>query len=381
LAAVNVLLTGVPDYTWYGGCFGTASGNLMAYWDRHGFPDFYTGPTVDETGLAPLNSNGTNFNIRSLWTSRAGVDGRPNTEPGHEDDYWQFFESTDSDPYELAGRAEHAPDCLGDFIGLSQRKWSGLPGGFDGNIDGFAWIEWDLNGERRWNHRPAEHNGTPLKDFPSGLRAWTEYRGGAADVFSQVADFNPKAGAGRGFTFDDLKAEIDAGYPVVIYLQEFAETSRFMPSGVLGNPNAHAMLAFGYYITDSGDRFVRYKTSWGGSGENTISRWNSARWQAQLPVFGFIGYHPQPKIRSITSADGQLTFRWDGPVSELRDLTSGETRRVHQYVIEESDTLGNSGFNLIAGPTSERTLSIPVPASATAFYRVRLLPVESTPPG
>src|SRR5687768_15204691 len=45
LAAVNVLLTEVPDYTWDAGCFGTGSGNLMGYWDRHGMADFYTGPT------------------------------------------------------------------------------------------------------------------------------------------------------------------------------------------------------------------------------------------------------------------------------------------------------------------------------------------------
>ena len=41
--ATNVYLTGVPDYDWFYGCMGTASGNLMGFWDRHGFPDFYTG--------------------------------------------------------------------------------------------------------------------------------------------------------------------------------------------------------------------------------------------------------------------------------------------------------------------------------------------------
>ena len=49
----NVYLTGVPDYDWEFGCFGTATGNLMGYWDRHGLPDFYLGPTGG--GLAPLD--------------------------------------------------------------------------------------------------------------------------------------------------------------------------------------------------------------------------------------------------------------------------------------------------------------------------------------
>src|ERR1043165_4967729 len=74
VATENVLLTGVPDYTWYAGCFGTASGNLMGYWDRHGFPDFYTGPTGG--GVAPMNTIGSNVGIRSLWASKAGMDGR-----------------------------------------------------------------------------------------------------------------------------------------------------------------------------------------------------------------------------------------------------------------------------------------------------------------
>ena len=71
----DVYLLGVPDYNWYAGCFGTASGNLVGYWDRHGFPDFYTGPTSG--GVAPLNNCGTNIGIRSMWASKAGFDGRP----------------------------------------------------------------------------------------------------------------------------------------------------------------------------------------------------------------------------------------------------------------------------------------------------------------
>ncbi len=37
-AEENVYLTEVPDYHWYAGCYGTCCGNLIGYWDRHGFP-------------------------------------------------------------------------------------------------------------------------------------------------------------------------------------------------------------------------------------------------------------------------------------------------------------------------------------------------------
>src|SRR5690349_8396276 len=79
--AEDVAITGLPDYDWYAGCFGTASGNLMGYWDRNGFPGFYTGPTGD--GLAPLDSGRDNQGIRSMWASKAGFDGRPEDQPGH----------------------------------------------------------------------------------------------------------------------------------------------------------------------------------------------------------------------------------------------------------------------------------------------------------
>src|SRR5678816_4197122 len=104
LPAVNVYLTGVPDYAWYYGCMGTASGNLMGYWDRHGFPDFYTGPS--NGGLAPLSLS-NNIGVISLWASAAGWDGRPTNSPGHVDDYYVAFENTGADPFATPGRAEH----------------------------------------------------------------------------------------------------------------------------------------------------------------------------------------------------------------------------------------------------------------------------------
>src|SRR3954469_9832969 len=99
-ADVDVYLLDVPDYDWYAGSPGTASGNLMGYWDRHGLPNFYTGPTAD--GVAPLTSNEANAGIRSMWASSAGFDGRPFGQFGHMDDYWLKYESTAPDPYVTA---------------------------------------------------------------------------------------------------------------------------------------------------------------------------------------------------------------------------------------------------------------------------------------
>ncbi|HKX63503.1 MAG TPA: hypothetical protein VJS65_16725, partial [Verrucomicrobiae bacterium] len=51
-AQTMVYLTDVPDYNWYAGCFGTASGNLAGFWDRHGYSNIYTGAV--NGGEAPL---------------------------------------------------------------------------------------------------------------------------------------------------------------------------------------------------------------------------------------------------------------------------------------------------------------------------------------
>jgi hypothetical protein len=380
LGAQNVLLAEVPDYAWHAGCFGTATGNLMGYWDRHGMSGFYTGPTA--SGVAPLNNFGANDGIRSMWASKAGIDGRPANQPGHIDDYWTFYaddlnlsyESAAPDPYITAGRAEHSPDCLSDFIGSSQNKWKNLNGECDGNIDAYAVTFWESQGAKRINYIPPDQNGVAVRDIPSGLRAWTHYRGYDCEVFSHLTDFNSNAVFGKGFSFADLKAEIDAGYPVMLFLQNFNEKSRSVPGMQKANPNVHGMLAFGYLITDSGAKYVRYKTSWGGSGDNTLKPWTADQWEVFLPLRGVIGYHPFPKITGVTRTDGSLTVKWDGPSSVLNDLTAGTSTKVHRYVLEQATSVETQNFVAVSEPTSNREITIKAPVNGAVFFRVRLIP-------
>ena len=327
-AAENVYLTGVPDYEWYHACFGTATGNLIGFWDRHGLPNFYSGPTAG--GVAPLDSYGTNKGIRSLWMSKAGTDGRPADMMGHEDDYYIDYESTNDDPYMTLGRPEHAPDCIGDFIGMNQKKWTLMDGECDGNIDGYVYNYWDKTGARRWNYTPDTSAGEPATDLQSGLRAFARFRGYAADTFSQYADFNPDIPIpGNGFGYNDLKAEIDAGYPVLVFLQNYPEKSRPMGGMARANPSIHGMLAIGYYVDDSGTQFVRARTSW--SLGDQYYRWTSASWVSwtPLPVRGVIAFHPLPRILSFETKGEEITFRWEGPDAEVFDQI-GQTARKAQ---------------------------------------------------
>jgi len=373
-----VHLLGVPDYDWYAGCFGTANGNLMGYWDRHGFPDLYSGPTGG--GLAPLDSFNQNRGIRSMWASKAGMDGRPANQPGHIDDYWAWYrndfdrsyEDTANDPYVLLQRPEHEPDCIGDFIGLSQKKWTNQNNECSGNIDAYSFVFWETNGARRTNYVPAPQGTNDVRDIQSGLRQWTQWRGYDGDVFTQLTDFNSTVPVGRGFTFNDLKAEIDAGYPVLLFLQRFNQPFRNLGGLPKANPDIHGMLAYGYIIGDDGSKMVNYKTSWA-SGPEVLSAWNSAPWQANLPVRGVIGFRPKPKITRIVRDGGEVTIAWDGPSSQLYDVGADTTADVHHYQLERATSLNPPNFQPVGPQTADRVIAISETSDSVVFFRVRLL--------
>lgn len=375
VAAENVKLLNVPGYTWYAGCFGTASGNLMGFWDRNGFPNMYTGPTTG--GVAPLNSLGSNASVRSLWASQEGVDGRPFGKPGHIEDYWHSqdglgsFGGTEPDPYVVLGREEHEPDCLGDFLGQSQRKYSNQNGECNGNIDGYAFNYWDKTGLRRTNFVPPTSGGAPARDIQSGLRAWSEYRGYEAEVTSQLANVNPETPLGTGFTFEDLRAEIDAGYPVMLILQTYFEFSRDDLSGMpRANPPCHAILAFGYAVTDGGESAIQFMGSWDDA--STFRLWNSDIMFAELPLRGAITYRPQPKIKAVERTGNTVRMRWEGPNASMYDQVSETTRRVHNYVVERATVLDHGAFNPLTASLDGLEATFTEPEGTQAFYRVRL---------
>jgi hypothetical protein len=372
----DVRIEGVPDYEWHAGCFGTATGNLMGFWDRNGFPEFYTGPTGG--GVAPLNSRASQGNqgIFSLWASKAGRDGRPANLPGHEDDYYVDYESVSADPFRVAGRREHVPDCLGDFIGLSQNKWADLGGECRGNIDGFSYVHWDRSGARRWARPGREPSIPDGSDIASGLVTWTRFRGGEASSFCQLADFNPKVTGGAGFTYADLKAEIRAGRPVLLFMQPNDELSRPLAGVARVNPDIHGMLAYGYWVGDDGTPYVRYRTSWA-SGDQMLSPWSAAPWlpgTLGFPLRGVIGYQPLPRIRSIRREGVEVVLSWDGSAAVVRDATAGERRQAQRFVVERAGSPEAAVWTPVSEPMEAREFREQAPAGGDVFYRVRSVP-------
>jgi len=370
----SVYLTGVPDYQWYAGCFGTATGNLIGFWDRHGFPNFYQGPT--NKGLAPLNSNGPNRDITALWASETGIDGRPFNQPGHMDDYYIDYESASPDPYTLVRRTEHAPDCIGDFIGLNQDKWQNLSSECDGNLDGYSFVFWDYTGRKRTNFNPTDESGRSIPDIQSGLRSWATYKGYHANSFSQLSDFNTSVPSGNGFRFEDLKSEIDRGYPVLLFMQAFQTYSRTVQGRDHVNPTMHGMLAYGYLIEDDGTRYVRYRTSWA-SGDFSFSVWNSDNWTPEgilnLPLRGVIGFHPVPTITSATPVSEGLKLQWHAPRSVLFNEGEKTSKQPQSYAVEWSSDIAATTFQPTGIETQELEATVPARSDKAVFYRIRIL--------
>ncbi len=157
------------------------------------------------------------------------------------------------------------------------------------------------------------------------------------------------------------------------------------PGMARANPHMHGMLAYGYYIADSGNEYVRYKTSWGGSGDASISGWNAGNWQAELPVRGVIGYHPLPKITNVQQTNNMLNVQWDGPASILGTIANGtiqSTTPLHWYVLEKANALNSGNFEDVTAPTTQRSATLTNCCGGdTVFLRVKLLPPPSASSG
>ncbi len=92
--AGDVLINDVPAFSWCYGCSPTAAGMMMGYYDRHGYPNLYTGPA--NGGVCPLSNDSvwgynssTGLGECPFIASHFGIDGRATR--GYVDDYWNNY--------------------------------------------------------------------------------------------------------------------------------------------------------------------------------------------------------------------------------------------------------------------------------------------------
>ena len=250
-AVEGVVTLPVPTYIWSFGCSATSAAMIAAYYDRITYPSMYTGPT--NGGVMPLDNTpwGTvSWNGETRWqcplsATRDGLDGR--TDRGHVNDYYINYNHPGPDPYVTNGWTEHTlGNCTGDYMKTNRAD--------SGNVDGGTRFWYWTNGAPITAAQlEALGSGYYDTDGGYGLKLFYESRGyTVASMYNQyILGYQ---GNTQGFTYDQYKAEIDAGRPVMIH--------------VVG----HSMVGVGYddtvsnqlYVHDTWD-FATHTMEWGGS--------------------------------------------------------------------------------------------------------------------
>jgi PKD repeat protein len=174
-----------------------------------------------------------------MTASQYGLDGR--STKGHKDDYYYSYGSR-IDPYYTGSWAEHSPkDSVADFMGTNMNQQFS-------NTDGSTTFWFTGDGSPLEDYTGCEPGS---RDGMHGMHLFAESRG-----YTVTRSYNQYITGfyswfTDGFTYDKYKAEIDAGYPVIIQL------------------NGHSVLGIGYYgtngmvIHDTWD-YSDHTMTWGG---------------------------------------------------------------------------------------------------------------------
>ena len=334
IAAATNTISNVPALTWCFGCSATSAAMMFGHYDNSGYSNMYAGPT--NGGVFPMTNAiwGTvviNTETRALCplsATRLNLDGR--TIRGHVDDYWIQFGNADPDPF-IGNWAEHAHgECTGDYMGTNQSSFS--------STDGSTTFYYYTDGSPLYDYTGCEPG---QRDGCHGLRLFVESRGYTVGTnFSQY--IYPYGANTHGFTFDDFKAEIDAGRPVLIQ--------------VVG----HTMLGYGYddtvstiYIHDTWN-YDDHSMTWGGS--------YSGMTHYGVAVLRLVALPAAPSgLSAINVSSSEIDLSWtDNSSDETGFKIERKTGSGGTYA--EIDTVG-------AGVTSYSSTGLT--ASTTYYYRVR----------
>jgi len=321
----------VPTLDWSYGCSATSASMYFGYFDRNGFPNMYTGPT--NGGVFPLTNAVWGTGECPLSASHKGIDGR--TIKGHVDDYWYGYSSS-TDPY-YGYWVQHSPlDSVGDFMGTSQKyNWQ--------NIDGGTTFFFATNGAPLYDYSGSEGSTPARRDGAHGMKLFAESRG-----YSVSSNYNQYIygynGNTQGFTFNQYKAEIDAGYPVLIQL------------------SGHTMLGVGYsgtnqvIVHDTWD-YVDHTMTWGGT--------YSGMQHFGVTVF-HLGSGPAPSSTiTVTSPNGGETWQRGTTKTITWSYTGSPGSTVKIVLLKAGVEVGTISASTSTGSSGTGSYSWPLTSSGT----------------
>jgi hypothetical protein len=333
-------VSNVPAFDWSYGCSATSGAMMAGYYDNAEYVNMYTGPT--NGGVCPLDNSDWGYMAGEcpLSATHNGFDGR--TTRGHVDDYWVSYLSGLQDPFITNGWDEHTyGDCTGDYMKTNQYNY--------GNDDGSTTFYFFTNGAET-HYVDLESYGYHNLDGGCGLQMFFESLGYVVtDMYNQ---YITELGLTYGFNFDQYKAEIDAGRPVIIHVE------------------GHSMLGFGY---DDTTNTVYLHNTW--DYEDHTMPWGGSYYGMQHYAVTVIQLKALPEITSCNDTGMGKTFFqpgdnisveggqfdpttnykiWiqDSPVSEGDPLNSSEDDSGSQEFVS-TDGSGNLGRTEIWAISSE----------------------------
>ena len=195
------VIAGVPAYLWRHGCGPTAAGMLIGYWDSHGYDWLIKGSAVTET---------------------AAVDEAIASSLGVQNNYTDYvLPMDDSTPNLLADKSEppvgdeHVNNSIADFMKTSQSYYD--------NRYGWSWSS---------DVKPA------LAGYVA-LASSGHFKAISTETYWSNGSFN----------WNTLKAQIDAGHPMVLLVDSDGDgqTDHFIP--VIGYDNSTGVPKYAAYNT------------------------------------------------------------------------------------------------------------------------------------
>jgi hypothetical protein len=287
-STVGGVLPNSSDYGWWYGCSVTSAGMMIGHYDRNGYgglqyPSLVPGGVAQTTTWAPWPDG---HPARSAMAST-----------GHQQDFYSAGTygyntgGTSGNGFGLSGDdlagPHHSFDCLADFMGTSQDSV--------GNPNGWTTFFFFTNGSAFCDHDALLY-GVQDTDGMYGIGEYVRYAGyDYADgaLYTQLTDNNHFGYSLIGsFGFQDYRAEIDAGRPVLLQVA------------------GHTMFGYGYEepnVVVLNDTWTPgpHSMTWGGSYQGR------ELWGVTV-LSGLGGGLPEPASVIVWSVLGALTLgpRW-----------------------------------------------------------------------
>jgi len=171
--AASEMAVSIPDapaYIWHHGCGPTAAGMVIGYWDSHGFDDLVPGDAHTQT--TAVNEMIASEGLASNYT-----------------DYCEPLDYSWINPEPLPDKSEdppgdeHPDDCVADYMKTSQSRYN--------NYYGWSWFS------------PV---GPAMRYYVDSL-GQSDYYVTVSDLYTWWPPY---------LTWDNFRAEIDAGRPMVL---------------------------------------------------------------------------------------------------------------------------------------------------------------------